>query len=107
MGSPYASWTPAALPKPWVVAPDERRPALKAELTQEVAAGHPLYPETQIVPILECAGCDSIVVWVDDDAWAVVHLTRTGRAEEPPWPSTSIFPSMAKVRAWLRENHWH
>lgn len=92
---PSYDWTPEPLPEPWLVLPEERRPGFTAELAKEVTAGHALSGEV-VIPIAKCGHCDSVVFSVERQPlrWALVHLTWSGRSESPPWPKTTLHPTL-------------
>jgi hypothetical protein len=82
-------WRPEPLPSPWELVPAEQREALEAELTAEVAEGHPLFG-AEVTAIARCGGCDEVVFSVDVEPvrFVSVHLTWRGGSEQPPWPWT-------------------
>lgn len=98
-----SSWEPQPLPEPWIVAQDDIRPSLEAELRAEVADGHPLYGET-VTAIARCQACDDVVFSVEGDhpIWfALVHLTWRQSSEPLPWPATELLklPLAESLRA--------
>lgn len=80
--------TRSELPDPWWVPGDEDLAALTLELNVEVARGHTLYGLAGTA-VSRCAACDEAVFRLDEDRFAMVHLTWSERAETPPWPECS------------------
>lgn len=105
----YSDWEPEAWPPGWELVRD-REPLLR-EVRAEVAHGHEL-AGCNLAPVIKCAGCDSVVFWVEGQdlrfpRWALVHLTWTGQPEAPPWPQTKMFDAMRQVREHLEARHAH
>jgi hypothetical protein len=75
---------------------------MERELRLELSAGHPLFG----LPVRTLArrkDCDDVLFAIEDGTGrvAVVHLTWTqSPPERPPWPGTTVFPSLA---AWSAE----
>ena len=92
---PSYDWKPEPLPEPWLVLSDDLRPSFETELAKEVTEGHPLSTEL-VTPVAKCGHCDSVVFSVERQPleWALVHLTWSGRPESPPWPTTSLHPTL-------------
>jgi hypothetical protein len=107
---PVPEWlTEFAFPSPWRdlrgQAADDRALALAliAELRREVAAGHMLHERTcQVVPMAYPA--DDVVVVVDAELVAIVHLTHA-KADRPPWPMTEIFESAGSLLDGMEDRH--
>jgi hypothetical protein len=86
----------AALPEPWTEPDTQRAQALERELQREISPGHPL-AGCQPRAIAACTGCDNVLFALDNDTWALVHLTWTGTVETPPWPRTTQIGSFFAV----------
>ncbi|MFK8845185.1 hypothetical protein [Streptomyces sp. Ac-502] len=80
---------PGLLPAPWWV-PDGGLHGLERELHRELPPGHPLYG-LRVRAVARCEACDDVLFAVIDRPfrWSVVHLTWSGRQEQPPWPRTT------------------
>jgi hypothetical protein len=76
------------LPEPWFTPTPEQRTTLEREARVEIGPGHELYGR-EFSALARCSGCDSILFRLDDETWAIVHLTWKGEQEMPPWPSTT------------------
>jgi hypothetical protein len=83
---------------PWRLVESAESDSLRAELSREVASGHPLYG----VPVVVIAcrdDCDDVLIEYKSELFAVVRLTWTGRAEsDPRWPDTRFFGTL---RDWI------
>lgn len=81
----------------------EQRDALQTELHLEVGAGHTLYGRSFSV-IARSQERDDVLIALDDNAWAVVHLTWRRARENPPWPATTVFDSLsAAIRSIIAD----
>jgi hypothetical protein len=89
----------------WCTVSDEEADGLSAELQREIAPGHVLAAKRAAV-VRRCSGCDDVILRVDDTAFAVVHLTRSGREEREPWPWTVILPSFVALESYV-DSHEH
>jgi hypothetical protein len=69
------------------------RETIRAELVRELTAGHPLHGHTLTVQA-RCQACDDVAVQLADGAWALVHLTWSGKTETPPWPRTTFYDTV-------------
>ena len=85
----------------------ERVRAFERELALEVAPGHRLAG----IPV-EAFGkrddCEDVLFRLTDGSGrlAVVHLTWTGKRDQPPWPLTELFDGEADwVERGLRADH--
>ena len=94
-----------SLPEPWTSASefDDLGKRLVAELERGVQPGHELAGRT-VVPIAKCGGCDDAVFRLEDETWAIVHLTWSRRAESPPWPRTKLVSSFLAIEAAMTEH---
>jgi hypothetical protein len=87
---------------PWHSVEDPARVAgMERELARELSAGHPLYG----LPVRTLArrqDCDDVLFAIEDgsERVALVHLTWAHGPELPPWPATSVFPSLS---AWVAD----
>jgi hypothetical protein len=72
-----------------------RAELLDAELRRELSADHVLLPYSWVV-IAEALPQEEIVVEIDDDTVAIVHLTWLGSTERRPYPWTTIAHSPAE-----------
>jgi hypothetical protein len=71
----------------------EQRDAIQMELEREVAVGHALYGRVFSV-VARYQATDDVLIALDDETCAVVHLTWRRSHEVPPWPRTTIFDSL-------------
>jgi hypothetical protein len=91
-----------SIPEPWwdlrTDGPIEakQRDALRTELNHEVGAGHPLYGRGYSI-IARSQARDDVLIALDDNNWAVVHLTWRQAPEDPPWPNTAVFDSLSEA----------
>jgi hypothetical protein len=53
---------------------DDLGKRLVAELERQVQPGHELAGRN-VMPIAKCGGCDDAVFRLDDETWAIDHLT--------------------------------
>jgi hypothetical protein len=91
---------PDADDQPWtVVEGSGRAQSVEAELGTEIDRGHDLHGRALTVWLI-CNACDDVLVRIDDRQaqsgdmpylCAVVHVTCSGHAERPPWPSTTLY----------------
>ena len=75
---------------------------MERELRRELSAGHPL-SGLPVRTLARRQDCDDVLFAVEDGSGrvAVVHLTWTHTPpEQPPWPGTTVFPSL---EAWAAE----
>ena len=77
--------------------------AWEQELRQEVAKDHPLFERTWGM-IARRDDRDDALLDLRTGGYAVVHLTWSGRPEQPPWPTTTVYPSLRAVAAHYRED---
>jgi hypothetical protein len=89
----------------WRTVTAEEADRLTAELQREIGAGHVLAGRRATV-VRRCSGCDDVIFRVDDDAFAVVHLTWSGREESQPWPRTVTLPSFLALESYV-DSHQH
>jgi hypothetical protein len=93
---------PTPLPEPWwdvtgddALETDVRR-AYDDQLGRELSEGHALAgrePRTAA----KCGGCDHVVVALNRDEWALLHLTWSSTAERPGRPMTIALGSWDAV----------
>ncbi len=81
-------------PDGWCLVDPAVREALSRALRREVAAGHPLFG-VACTPVMRCQRCDDVLFVCDmaQTPLALVHLTYSGHAEAPPFPSTVLLRS--------------
>jgi hypothetical protein len=75
---------------------------IERELRRELSSGHPL-SGLPVLAVGRRQDCDDVLFSLADGTGrvAVVHLTWTHNPpEQPPWPSTFVFPSF---EAWVAE----
>lgn len=68
-----------------------------SELLREVRHGHVLYG-TDLRVIARALPQDDVLVETVDGQVALVHLTFSGHAEAPPWPSTQLLDSAQQLQ---------
>ena len=71
---------------PWM-ALDNSASDLVGELKKEVTLGHVLFEAREIQAIAKREDCDDVLFGVDN-LLAVVHLTWSGKEDNPQWPHT-------------------
>jgi hypothetical protein len=81
----------------------QMRKVVTEELRREVGAGHPL-ADARATVVARCTACDDVALALSDGRLAVVHLTWSGRRERAPWPSTTVFGSVAEAQRGIE---WH
>jgi hypothetical protein len=93
------------LPSHWrdVSGTPEVRDALAAELSRELPSGHVLAGYPAIV-LARCEICDDVLILLDDEGYAVVHLTWK-RETNPHWPSVEAHADSGALLADLSERH--
>jgi hypothetical protein len=79
-----------------------QRQTLLAELIAEVRPGHPLHGIEATV-IARSTAQDDVLVELNTDRWAIVHLTWRGSKETPPWPRTTFYSTPQQLRAALQD----
>jgi hypothetical protein len=70
----------------------EEAERLRTELLRELSPGHALHG-LDLHVIARAIPQDEVIVETADGRVALVHMTWTGRAESPPWPTTEILDS--------------
>jgi hypothetical protein len=65
---------------------------LRAELLRELSPGHTLHG-VDLRVIARALPQDEVIVETADGGVALVHLTWSGHAETPPWPTTKMLDS--------------
>lgn len=51
-----------------------------------------------LTTVARCGGCDDVLFRLDDESWAIVHLTWTRASRErAPWPRFTQFGSFIAV----------
>lgn len=87
--------------QPWEeIEGTERARGIATELGKEIRRGHPLHGRGLAV-WLACNACDDVLLRLDQDQFAVVHPTWSGRTERPPWPSTKVYADADQARHYL------
>lgn len=89
----------------WLTVTADAAENLVAELRREAGPGHVLAGRSVTV-VRRCPGCDDVLLRVDDDVFAVVHLTWGGRQEREPWPRTVILPTFLAAESYV-DAHEH
>jgi hypothetical protein len=99
---------PSDLLPPWEYVAASVHEGLLKELRREIATGHPLY-EVKASVVARRQDCDDVLFAIEGhaSAFAVVHLTWTGKQESnPAWPSTRLYPDwQAWVDTCMRPDH--
>ena len=85
-----------SLPDSWVVAEPAQAEALVAEAVREIGPSHPLFGRG-LTTVALCRGCDHVLFRLDDESWAIVHLTWTSAREPAPWPNSTQCDSCMAV----------
>ncbi|MGJ5181148.1 hypothetical protein ACQR16_30085 [Bradyrhizobium oligotrophicum] len=87
------------IPEPWyLLADDDLRAALEAELARELSPRHVL-AGLSVHIIAKRDDCDRVLGALNDGRVAQIHLTWTGRREHGPrWPETTVYNSMDEWR---------
>ncbi|MFT3968839.1 MAG: hypothetical protein QM695_00795 [Micropruina sp.] len=83
---------------------DGRADVLAAELRREIGPEHPLTSRVWTL-IAEAVAQDEVVLALDGDGVALVHLTWRRATEPAPFPATVIVASRAEFEA-LVENRY-
>ena len=84
-------------PRPFSSIEDDAKAAFEDEVRDELKVGHRLFG-LPIVAIGRLVGGDDVLFQINDGSGRVaqVHVSWAGEEERPPWPSTSIFSSLAE-----------
>lgn len=80
----------------------DSRDRIATELRREIGRGHVLRPTAWRV-VAASRPQDDVLLALDDDRAAIVHLTYARHPEPPPWPSTEILPTPRDLEAAFRE----
>lgn len=83
--------------EPWVAPAADEAGGLEREASVEVGPGHELSGRT-LTAIARCSDCDHVVFRLDDDTWAVVHLTWSHKAEPAPLADHTPLPQPRRGR---------
>jgi hypothetical protein len=73
---------------------------LRADLLSELSAGHVLYGRELTVVAL--GPVDELIVEVDQQSVALVHLVWSGHTERPPYPETEMLDSSDRLEDHLK-----
>ena len=73
---------------------------LRSELLRELSPGHVLHG-IDLQVIARALPQDKVVVETADQRVALVHMTWSGHAESPPWPTTEILDSAEHLQNTL------
>jgi hypothetical protein len=93
------------LQEPWYRPSPEQMATLEREAFIEVGPGHQLYGRS-LATVAKCEACDDVLFHVGDETWAIVHLTWTGRTEQPPSPVTQRLGGFLAVEM-ATDRHYH
>jgi hypothetical protein len=74
---------------------------LRAELLQELSPGHLLHG-LDLHVIARAIPQDEVVVETADGRVALVHITWSGHAEAPPWPTAEVLDSAEHLQNALQ-----
>jgi hypothetical protein len=93
------------LSEPWFRPEPKRGASLVTEARAEISADHELAGRA-LTAVAACSGCDDVAFRLDDDTFALVHLTWTHRLEPKPWPVTQRLSDLqALKRAFDKHQH--
>jgi hypothetical protein len=81
----------------------DRARVFEAELARELSPGHLLYGRTWSVAA-QALPQDEVVVYSGEQV-ALVHLTRSGKAERLPWPEAVLLGSAAEFESVVRDRY--
>jgi hypothetical protein len=90
-------------PEPWWRPDPSAAAETLGELVAEVSAGHLLH-RLPVDVRARCGGCEEVMVSVVDGTFALVHLTCSGRSEQPPWPTIGASGLYADYELALAEH---
>jgi hypothetical protein len=97
---------PLEPPRPWLRLAPERAAQLAREAIAEIGPGHELHGHA-LVAVAACGSCDDVLFRVDDESWAIVHLTWTAKKPDtPPWPHAERFGGYIAMEMAL-DQHSH
>lgn len=82
----------------------EKANELRLELERELSPGHML-GGVHFQVIAQALPQDEVLVETDDGRIALVHMTWSGRAESPPWPTTEIVDSAEHLQNVLESRY--
>lgn len=77
------------------------RLAWEQELRTELSTGHVLDGRRWVM-FARRTDRDDAVLHLASGGYAVVHLTWSGRTEQPPWPSTTVYQDLRDLTASYR-----
>lgn len=95
----------SGLREPWYRPSPEQMAALKREAVIEISPVHQLYGRS-LTSVARCEACDDVLFRLDDETWAIVHLTWTGRTEQPPRPVAQRLGGFLAVEM-ATDQHYH
>ena len=84
---------------PWEPLATEQVESFSSELTRELTSTHPLYG-LPLTPIARSTAADDALFSINSEEVTMVHLTWSGRPENPPWPIHKRYPTL---QSWVRE----
>ena len=86
--------------KPWEAFGLGQADSFLLELSREVSPGHPLH-NLPLLPLGHSCAADDALFAMQDGRVVEVHLTFSGKAERPPWPSHRFYSS---VNEWIEQS---
>lgn len=85
----------------------DKRAGVGAELSKEIAPGHPLHGRIDRVEAFFGAS-DDVIVRLSDGSFALLHPTWSQRQEPPPFPTAKLLgaadAASAAIAEW--ERYW-
>jgi hypothetical protein len=69
------------------------------EIQSELSPGHPLHG-AKLAAVAHSGRADDALFQLEDGRVADVHLTFSGRAEQPPWPRHQVYTSLEE---WVQK----
>lgn len=85
--------------EPWEEFRTGQADAFLLELSREVSPEHPL-SDLQLDPLEHSGAADDALFATQDGRVVEVHLTWSGRAEQPPWPKHRFY---SNVGEWIEQ----
>jgi len=86
---------PLSLLEPWCEFVPGQADAFLRAIQVELSPGHPLYG-VKLSALAHSGRADDALFQLDDGRVADVHLTLSGRPEQPPCPKHRIYASLAE-----------
>jgi hypothetical protein len=85
--------SPLSYLEPWEEFVPGQAAAFLREIQIELSPGHPLHG-IKLTPIAHSVRADDALFQLEDGRVVEVHLTWSGRAQQPPWPGHQVYETL-------------